>query len=98
MKISLDGQQLDQVESRLFSCLYDAENRDAVNLLFDIDLEFVTNFGTDRKHRSVDYALGLLSPGGTPGPAAVTERAGEFDVDPSRHGLQRYRLESVQHQ
>jgi hypothetical protein len=39
----------------------------------------------------------LLRASGAPRPHVVSERAGQFDVDPARHGPQRYRLRRWAH-
>jgi hypothetical protein len=39
----------------------------------------------------------LLRTGGAPRPHVVSERAGQFDVDPARHGPPRYRLRACEH-
>jgi len=49
LEITLNRQQLDERRGRLVAGLDDTEHRDAVDLLLDLDLEFVTDLGIGRK-------------------------------------------------
>jgi carbonic anhydrase/acetyltransferase-like protein (isoleucine patch superfamily) len=73
------------------------QDGDAVDLLLGLDLELVADLRPLGEDRAVEHTLGLPSTGGAPGPGAITERTGEFDVDPSRHEAQRYRLDLQRH-
>src|SRR5690606_37649307 len=80
LELTLDGQQLEQVASLLLASVHHVQHGDPVDLLLDLDLQLVPDRGAGRQDPPVEHTLGLLRPGRAPGPSAVAERAGEFDV------------------
>jgi carbonic anhydrase/acetyltransferase-like protein (isoleucine patch superfamily) len=87
LEVTLCGEQFDDVTAiGLGAVVHGAEHRDAIDLLFDFDLQLVADLAACGQDRAIEHTLGLLRSSSTPGPRAVAERAGEFDVDPSRHG------------
>ena len=97
LEFALAREQFDHGGFGLLADLHHTQHGDAVDLLLDIDLEDVTDAQAGWQHRAADDTFGLPSAGRPPSPGVVIERAGEFDVDPSRHGAERYRLEHAQH-
>ena len=63
---------------------------DAVEVALDLDPQHVAHLGSagGRMH-AVQRAPRLTRAGGSPGPGPVIPRAGQLDVDPAGHRLQR---------
>ncbi len=62
------------------------QDADAVHVDVGLDAEHVADLGRPGKERPVEHPSGLARACGPPGPRPVVARAGEFDVDPPRHG------------
>src|SRR5262249_51964159 len=92
LELALDGKQRQQIGIVLLATGDDGQDREALELLVDLDLEFVSDLGVGRQNRTVEGSLRLTGAGRAPRPGAVALRARQFDVDPSRHGQQPYRL------
>ena len=75
----------------------DRQHPDAVEVVFGLHLDLVTDRGAIGQQSAVEGAARLACAGRSPRPGSVRARARQFDVDPSRHSPHSSRGSSDHH-